>query len=120
MPTEHLTLNVNQGAQEGESVYQLLGPLTVSTLFDFQTAVRADKSPTLILDLTGVPYIDSAGLGSVVNAHVSCANAGKKFAIVGMSERVRALFQLTRVESVLPIFGSLDEAEKHFSKTAQV
>jgi len=89
MPTDQLTVSVNPGAREGQRVYKLSGPLTISTLFDFQTAVRAEKSPTVMLDLSDVSYIDSAGLGAVVNAHISCANSGRQFAIVGMSERVR-------------------------------
>ncbi len=119
MQSDQLTVSVTPGAREGQRVYKLSGPLTISTLLDFQTAVRAEKSPTLILDLSEVPYIDSAGLGSVVNAHISCVNSGRQFAIVGMSERVRTLFKLTRVEQALPIFTSIDEAEKGFSKPGQ-
>jgi len=118
MSTEHLTVDISPGAREGQRIYKLSGPLTITTLFDFQTAVRAEKSPTVILDLSQVPYIDSAGLGSVVNAHVSCVNTGRHFAIVGMSDRVRTLFQMTRVESVLPIFTTIEEAESRFKKPA--
>jgi anti-anti-sigma factor len=118
MSIEHLTVDVSPGVREGQRIYKLSGPLTITTLFDFQTAVRAEKSPAMILDLSQVPYIDSAGLGSVVNAHVSCVNTGRQFAIVGMSDRVRSLFQMTRVEKVLPIFTTMDEAEKRFTKPA--
>jgi len=118
MSIEHLRVEISPGARAGQRIYKLSGPLTITTLFDFQTAVRAEKSATLIIDLSGVPYIDSAGLGSVVNAHISCVNSGRKLAIVGMSDRVRTLFQITRVEKVLPIFTTLDEAEKGFTKRA--
>jgi len=119
MPTEQLTFTVDPGRREGERVYKLNGPLSLTTLVDFQSAVRAETAPAVILDLSGVPYMDSAGLGAVVNAHISCSKAGRQFAIVGMSDRVRTLFQLTKVEKALPIFTSLDEAETRFGKPAE-
>ena len=76
--TDHLTVNVFPGAREGRAHIQVEWASDLTTLFDFQAAVRAEKSPTVILDLSQVPYIDSAGLGSVVNAHVSCARSGRR------------------------------------------
>ena len=116
MSSDQLTVDISPGVREGQRIYKLSGPLTITTLFDFQTAVRAEKSPTVILDLSQVPYIDSAGVGSVVNAHVACLKSGRHFAIVGLSERVRTLFQMTRVDKMLPIFASIDDAEKAFMK----
>ena len=114
--SEQLTVDICPGVREGQRIYKLSGPLTITTLFDFQTAVRAEKSPSVILDLCQVSYIDSAGVGAVVNAHIVCAKTGKQFAIVGMSDRVRTLFQMTRVDKMLPIFTTIDEAEKAFTK----
>ncbi len=87
----------------------------MTSLYDFQNAVRAEKAPTVILDLSQVPYIDSTGLGSVVNAHISCINSGRHLAIVGISERVRTLFKLARLERVLAIYSTLEDAEKNLT-----
>jgi anti-anti-sigma factor len=116
MDSEKLTIGNSPGALEGHRVLKLNGPLTLSTLFDFQSAVRAEKAPTVIIDLSEVPYVDSAGLGSVINAHVSCTNAGRHLALVGVTERVRTLLQLTRVEQVFTIFPTLEDAERGVSK----
>jgi len=99
-----------------EQILKLVGPLTITTLFDFRDRLRAQKAAkTVILDLSEVPYIDSAGVGAIVNAHVSCANAGRRLALVGVMDRVQTLLKLTRVDSVLAIFPTLTDAERALS-----
>ncbi len=90
----------------------LKGPLTLNNLFDFQDAVRAEKSPVVILDLSDVPYVDSAGLGSIINAHVSCMNSGRRLGLAVVSDRVLTMFRVSRVDQVLAIFSTLQEAQE--------
>ena len=116
MQFEKLIVDVGPGTRKGEKVIRVNGPLTMTSLIDFQTAVRGEKSPVLILDLSQVSYIDSAGLGSVVNAHISCVNAGRHLAVVGVSDRVRTLFKIARLENVLAFFPTMDAAEQFLSK----
>ena len=95
----------------GARLIQLHGPLTMSTLFDFQDAVRQDRTKALLLDVSDVPYMDSAGLGSVISAFVSCQGTQRGFAMFGISDRIQALLDLTRVSDLMPCFASLEEAE---------
>jgi anti-sigma B factor antagonist len=74
--------------------------------------VRAQQAPRLILDFSEVPYVDSAGVGSIVNAHVSRVHAAKRLALVGVADRVRTLLAATHVDRVLAIFRTLPEAEQ--------
>jgi anti-sigma B factor antagonist len=55
--------------------------------------------------------MDSAGLGVVINFYVSQSNKGRKVAVVGVSDRVWALFTSTRVDQFFPRFPSLEAAE---------
>jgi anti-sigma B factor antagonist len=93
--SEKLIIQEIKGVREGEQVLKLTGPLLISTLFGLRDAVHAATAPLLILDLTGVPYMDSAGLGVLVNAHVSCVNRGRRLALVGLADRVRTLLAVT-------------------------
>ena len=68
MPQEPLNIEDLSGTRSGQRVLRLSGPITLTNFFPFQAMVRADTSRTLILDLTGVPYIDSAGIGAQVGA----------------------------------------------------
>ncbi|MGZ4164013.1 MAG: STAS domain-containing protein [Tumebacillaceae bacterium] len=96
----------------GRRVLKLDGPLTLSNFFEFQDLVRADRTTCLIVDLSGVPYIDSAGIGCLVNGYVSHKNAGKSLCLVGVTDRVRTSLRVTNVEQVFPIFSSVAEADQ--------
>jgi len=95
------------------------GPLTIATLFEFQDAVRQPQSNGLILDLAGVPYMDSAGLGAVLGAFVSCQRQGRKFALAGMTRRVLTLFEVARVDALVPRFDTVEAAETALDDKAQ-
>ena len=70
MPAENLQIVSSQGAREGQTmILSLKGPLNIHTIFNFQNAVRAETASAVIIDFSGVPFIDSAGLGALVAAH---------------------------------------------------
>ena len=109
---ENLAITTVQGAQEGERILQLNGPLTITTLFGFRDAIRAEKTAkTIILDFSQVPYVDSAGVGAIVNAHVSCLNSGRRLVLAAVQDRIKTLMKVTRVEEVLKIFPTVQEAQ---------
>jgi anti-sigma B factor antagonist len=109
---EKLTITGAQGAHEGERILQLDGPITLTTLFGFRDVLRAEKTAkTVILDFSQVPYVDSAGVGVIVNAYVSCLNSGRRLVLIAVQDRIRTLMKVTRVEEVLEIFPTLQEAQ---------
>jgi len=86
------------GIQEHNRVLRLSGPLTLSTLFEFQNLVRAASGANLVLDFTQVPYVDSAGVGALVGAYVRHQKDGHTLTLAGANERVRNTLKVTRVE----------------------
>jgi len=98
MPQDPLSIEDLAGPQEGQRILRLTGPLLINNLFDFQAKVRADQSRELILDFTGVPYIDSAGIGSLVGSYVNHQKQGRSLVLVGVNERVLNALKVTRVE----------------------
>ena len=97
-------------------VYRLKGPFVLGTIFGFQAALRVPSVKGVIVDLSGVPYIDSAGLGVLLGHWSYTQRGGHKFALVGMSPRVRKIFEITHTDTVLPMFATQAEAEASFSK----
>lgn len=94
-----------------QEVLSLRGPLTANNGPIFQNAMRReDPAPTLILDLSEVPYVDSAGLGLLVSAFVSRQKAGRKMILSGINPRVQKLFEITRVQELFLIFESPGDA----------
>jgi anti-sigma B factor antagonist len=96
---------------KGARIMKLTGPLTLKTLFDFQQVSRQESSHPVIVDITAIPYMDSAGLGSLISVFASCQRTHRGFAIIGVSERIRTLFEVTHCDGLLPCFESLDAAE---------
>ena len=91
----------------------MTGPLTIQTLFDFQQAIREETAKPIIIDVAGVEYMDSAGLGCVVSAFTSCQRNGRAFGITGMTERIQTLFTVTHVDGLLPCYDTLEAAQAH-------
>ena len=110
MPSDPLIIEHLFRSAGGEGVLRLKGPLTMDNLPDFQNAVRREKAPTMILDLSEVPYMDSAGLGSLVAAYTSGHKAGQRLVLAGVNERVLKILQITRAEHLFLMFPSVFEA----------
>lgn len=92
-------------------VLALRGPLTAGNASIFQNAMRREEpADIVILDFSDVPYVDSAGLGSLVSAFISRQKAGRKIVLSGINARVQKLFEITRVQDLFLIFSSPDEA----------
>ena len=107
-----LTIVRRDGKNPGTHVFCLNGPLTLRNLFEFQTDLRNEApTPLTIIDVTNVPYMDSAGMGLVMNHYVRCTTRGTKLVISGANSRVMDLFKVTKVDTVLPLIATLEEAE---------
>jgi anti-sigma B factor antagonist len=96
-------------------VLSFRGPLTMENVSPFLNAVRREDAPTMILDLSGVPYLDSSGLGSLVNACTSCQKSGRRFALTGVNQRVLKVFEITKVEQIFLMFPTLSDAIEAFT-----
>jgi anti-anti-sigma factor len=112
MRDEPLTVEVVPGSRAETVVLQLRGPLTLSTLFALQDALRFQPANLTILDLSQVPYMDSAGLGTILISHVSAEKNGRKLVLAGVSERISSLIHMTRVDSVLHVSPTVEDAER--------
>jgi anti-anti-sigma factor len=115
---DEIQIQRTPGSASDVTILTLKGPLTIRTLFDLQTALRSPDLKSTIIDFSGVPYIDSAGLGVVLSHWAHTKRIGAKFAVAGMSDRVRVLLEMTRVDTLLPIFPTVADAERSFADVA--
>jgi anti-anti-sigma factor len=117
------TIERKEGRAPGTVIFRLSGPLTVRKMFESQSpdavrnllvspSVPGVEPPKLnIFDLTGVPYMDSMGMGMIVTEYVRCQGKGVRLIIAGASPRVRELLKLTKVDTVLPLTATVEEAD---------
>ena len=79
---------------------------------EFKDAMRAQTdgaSNTVVLDLGQVEFIDSSGLGAIV-ATMKQMGSSRTLALAGLTPTVEKVFRLTRMDSVFPLFPSLESA----------
>lgn len=108
---KELSLESTPGQAPGSRTLRLTGPLVLNNLFAFQDTLRADPPPCLILDLSGVPYMDSSGMGAIINYYVSCQRHGRRLIVVGVNPRVMELFIMTKVNALLTLAPTVTDAE---------
>ncbi len=68
------------------------------------------KPKTLVVDLARVSYIDSSGLAVLIEAMQNVSGYGGKFALTGLQESVRPIFEIARLDQVFRIFPDVDAA----------
>jgi len=101
-----------QGAAPQTRVLKITGSLTLSCCYEFQDRLRADNSPCLILDMTDVKYVDSSGIGCLVNGYIAHHMAGRRMVLAGVNKRIRETLEETRVQQFFSIFDTVEEAER--------
>jgi len=111
MPNIPLTYSKADGTKDGTLVLKLTGPMTLSTVHVLQEEMRELKPQLLIFDLTDSPYMDSAGLGVLMNYYVSAQKNGRRIALTGVNPRIAMLLEVTRVNTLLPVFPDAAAAE---------
>ena len=111
MAIENMQIVSATGTREGQKVLRLKGPLNIHTIFEFQTVVRSETSPMVILDFSEVPFIDSSGLGALVGANIAMQKNNRKLALAGMNVQVKALLDMTNVGQFFTAYPTLAAAE---------
>ena len=114
-----------EGKASGTVIFRLCGPFTARDMYgsltpvglrnmlDFRSTPGEEPPLVNILDLTEVPYMDSAGLGIVVGHYVGCQRKGIRLIAAGVGPRVRELFKMTKVDTTISMTPTVDEADVH-------
>jgi anti-sigma B factor antagonist len=115
MTIENLQVVKSEGSRDGQRILHVRGSLNIHTVFNFQEALRSETATELIIDFSGVPYIDSAGLGALVAAYVGAQKTARKLAFSGMNAQVRALIDMTHVSKLFKSYPTIKDAEAALS-----
>jgi anti-sigma B factor antagonist len=77
-----------------------------------ELAQKGDKK--LLLNLSGVSYIDSSGIGEMVSGFTTVTNNGGQLKLVGLSKRVKDLLQITKLYTVFEAYDDEAQAVRSF------
>lgn len=75
-----------------------------------QVLACLDGGTGLLVELSGVTHIDSSGVAVLIEAHTTAKKSGLRFGLVSPSRQVLEVLHLARVDTILPIHASAEEA----------
>lgn len=87
----------------------LKGPAELTLKDRIDALVKAGHRQILV-DLKSMPYLDSTGLGRLIRAHISVRQAGGRVRLCNVSPRIMDLLRLSRLDTVLDIYPTEEEA----------
>ena len=92
---------------------------TASQLGDHALDAVRDVSPHVVLDLTGVTFMDSTGLKVLLSVQRRAELAGGSFGVAGPSRSVRKILALTGLDQTFAIYDTVDQASTSRATAAQ-
>jgi anti-anti-sigma factor len=106
------TLSIErQPASNGDLlVTRLIGKLSLETVNNFISTMRPESATRLVLDMSGLSFLDSAGVGALVSLFVSRKNHGKTLALAALTPQGYAVMQVSGLLKLLPVYPSVEEA----------
>ncbi|HET9704222.1 MAG TPA: STAS domain-containing protein [Vicinamibacterales bacterium] len=100
------------------TVLDLKGKMTLGEgdelLKDKINSLLAAGKKKLLLNLEGVPYIDSAGLGEVVRTYTTVSRQGGSLKLLNLTKRIEDLLSITKLLTVFDTFDTEAEAIKSY------
>lgn len=111
MPDNKLQISVVDGRRSSEKVVMLEGVLNAETAFHLRDTARQHVLDMLVIDMTGVKYVDSSGIGVLIGLYVSFEHNSKRFLLAGINDRVWELFRRCKIDDVFTRYANVAEAE---------
>jgi anti-sigma B factor antagonist len=97
----------------GVAIVSPQGRLNMTSAIDLRDTINiliAGGENYLVVDLSGVEFIDSSGLGGLVSGLKRAREAGGDLRLVSPSEQARLVLELTNLDKVLMSFEDIDAA----------
>jgi anti-sigma B factor antagonist len=119
-----MTMKMTSHEIDGVSVVALdgrivLGEESTALREKFKGLVAAGKQK-IVLNMDNVTYIDSAGLGTLIAAHVSAKNRGASMRLCHLGKKFHEVLQITKLLTVFDVYDTQAEAVSSFSGSGAV
>ena len=99
--------------KQAVAIVDVAGDIDLNRSVDFQKSlmdVLESRPQQIIVNLGEVPYMDSSGVAALVKLLSRTRKCGCQLCLVGLTERVKNLFEITRLDVVFNIYTSEKEA----------
>jgi anti-sigma B factor antagonist len=117
--SEDTGMQIEERVVNNVTVLDLKGKMTLGEgdelLKDKINSLLQQDRKQILLNLEGVPYIDSAGLGEIVRTYTTVSRQGGKLKLVNLTKRITDLLSITKLLTVFETFDSEPDAIRSFS-----
>lgn len=117
-----MALNIIEKEVKGVTVLQLAGRVTLGDESNqLRTKLKdllSQGKTRLVLDLSEVAYIDSAGLGTLVAGFTSAQNQGANLKLANLTKRFHEQLNITKLVTVFDVFDSVENAVKSYESAS--
>jgi anti-sigma B factor antagonist len=112
-PGEDIVLNIElDQSDNGYTICRPLGELDAFTVSQFrQTLAELASSPRLLIDMSGVPFVDSAGLGALIGGIRRARELGGDVAVACNRPTLTRLLRTTGFDRIVTVAETIEEAE---------
>jgi anti-sigma B factor antagonist len=111
-------MQIEERVVDGVTILDLKGKMTLGEgdelLKEKINALLQQNRRHLLLNLEGVPYIDSAGLGEIVRTYTTVSRQGGKLKLVNLTKRITDLLSITKLLTVFETFDAEQDAVRSF------
>ncbi len=114
-------MNIHTRQRDGVAVFDIEGEIRRSdapttTLHQMVKEQLESGRRNILLNFSGVEFIDSFGVGEILASYISTQNLGGKLKISRISKKLHLVFQVTMLTKVLEIFDTEDAALQSFGR----
>jgi anti-sigma B factor antagonist len=106
-------MQITVRTEENIPIVSIVGDIDLASspkLREFLKPKSAQKTPRLLLDFTGVNYIDSSGLATLIEYFQAVQGFGGKLALAALSPRVKNVFEIVRLEQIFSLHPDIPSA----------
>jgi anti-sigma B factor antagonist len=105
-------LELQQGKDNGNGTVatRLEGKLSLETVNTFLQSMRPEPAKHLVLDMSGVSFLDSSGVGALVSLFVTRKHTGKGMALASLTKQAIAVLQVSGIMKLIPTYPTVEAA----------
>src|SRR4030088_125637 len=110
MDSAKLELQQGRDRGNGNVITRLNGKLSLETVNSFLQTMRKEPAQHLVLDMSGVSFLDSSGVGALVSLFVTRKHTGKTLALANLTKQSIAVLQVSGLLKLIPAYPTVEAA----------
>lgn len=110
-------MNIIEKKENETIVCKIEGEININTSPELRKAFDGyirDNIKKIVIDFTNVSYIDSSGLATLIELLQRLSKINGKFHICNISEKIKTIFEVTKLSNLFNIFDTCEAALKGF------